>query len=85
MCERGLLTAPMSIVVSPDGANAYVTSRPALDFLVPDGALVVFDRAPDGSLVQKVGRRDASTRARARPARARPAASSGEASAPPPR
>lgn len=49
------LTAPMSIAVSPDGANAYVTTRPALNFLVPDGALVVFDRAPDGSLVQKAG------------------------------
>ncbi len=48
-----MLDDPTAIAVSPDGANAYVTTRPLINLLSLDGAVVVFDRAADGSLTQK--------------------------------
>ena len=48
-----MLDGPTAIAVSPDGANAYVTTRPLINLLSLDGAVVVFDRAADGSLTQK--------------------------------
>jgi DNA-binding beta-propeller fold protein YncE len=50
-----LLNGPTSVTVSPDGANAYVTTNPTFSYQVPDGGLAVFDRAADGSLTQKPG------------------------------
>jgi DNA-binding beta-propeller fold protein YncE len=43
------LTVAISVVVSPDGASAYVASFGS------NGAVAVFDRAPDGTLTRKPG------------------------------
>ncbi len=48
-CTDGTaLGRPFSVVVSPDGKNAYVGST-------NQNAVTVFDRAPDGTLTQKAG------------------------------
>jgi DNA-binding beta-propeller fold protein YncE len=55
-CATGtLLGAASSLEVSRDGANVYMTTSPSINFLVPDGALAVFDRAADGTLAQLPG------------------------------
>jgi DNA-binding beta-propeller fold protein YncE len=49
-CERGdALEGAQAITVSPDGQNAYVAAENS-------DAVAVFDRAGDGTLIQKRGR-----------------------------
>ncbi len=49
-CERGAaLDGAQAVTVSPDGASVYVVST-------SDPALSIFDRAGDGTLIQKPGR-----------------------------
>ena len=51
-CRRGRELSPGSLTISPDGRNIYSLGWVATKV----GALVILDRLPDGTLMQKPGR-----------------------------